>query len=210
MANQRPIRRGRIPVPRRTIRRPKRWGASTSFVDESLGLQVGVIPNETVNEGVPPFDQLLSGEFDVEPWADEQEIRLDRIVGDISIAGSMVSGFEPPIYAIRLGIIVAEDTSDDPAAADPTRSLFDTTDLQEAEWMWLHQVVPTAVYLPDATPNPAFYLTYNLHLDLRNRRKIGQKDSLFLYAAYSNDSNVPISLWNVRLVHNLRMIMVSK
>jgi len=209
MANQRRIRRGRIPVIRPRISRPKRWGASSTVFDEN-GLLPGVIPAEVSNQGVPPFDQILSGEFDVEPWADEQEIRLDRVVGDISLSGLVTSGLEPAIFAIRMGLIVAEDVSDDPTADDPTRNLFDMTDLQEAEWMWLHQVVPSPVFCPEATPNPLWAYTYNLHVDLHNRRKIGQKDSLFLYASYAKEVNADISVWNVRLIHNLRMIMVSK
>jgi len=219
MANQRPIRRGRLPKFRRP-QRPKRWAASSPVLsaDDPMdyGLLAGVIPSEAAlaPAGVPPMDALLSGEFDVENWADEQEVRVDRIVGDIGIVGMVThSADQPPSVVVRLGIIVAEDVSDDPTADEPTRSLFDQTDLQEAEWMWLHQHVPHFEPVFGALGGViGSRISYNHHLDLHNRRKIGQKDLLYIYASYTYMSGEEslITVWNVRLVHSLRLIMVSK
>lgn len=200
--------------PWRKASRPKRWSASSAGVDEPQGIFGSVLPNEIglFPNGSPPLDTIISGEFDVEDWADEQEITVDRVIGDIALSGAVTfaggASYPCPLY-IRLGLIVSEDLSDDPAASDPTRGLFDQTDLQEAEWMWLTQIVPTPVYSQSAG---VWLYNENIHVDLRNRRKIGQKDVLFLYGAYAIDTadNGRVTVFNIREVHNLRCIMMSK
>jgi len=196
-------------------KRPKRWSASSSFMvtDPSPGLvPVSVVDALALGDaGQPPVDMILSGEFDVEDWADEQEIRVDRVVGDIAIAGNATQVGAPwsPI-CVRMGLIVVEELSDDGTAPDPTRNLFDQSDLQEAEWMWLHQTILTAP-TERMTSNVIPY-AYNMHLDLRVRRKIGQKDGMFLYAAWAAETNAYDGLMvvDLRLYHHLRTIMVSK
>jgi len=218
MANQRPIRRGKIPFKRggRWHDRPKRWAASTDSLETtSGGLISAVIPyvaNEDVT-GSEPIASLLSGEFDVATWADEQEIRVDRIVGSIGIGGRVLldsSAEAPAPIVVRLGMIVSEDVTADLTADNPRRKLFDQNDLQEAEWMWLHQVVlePT-VYPGDAS---RVNYTYNLPIDIRNRRKIGQKDYLFLYSQFAilDGTETEFSGFNLRCFPSVRLIMVAK
>lgn len=223
MANNRPIRRGRIPF--RRPQRPKRWGASVDAMEflpeigQNGGLISTVIPSALTDAeaGSVPVQTFLVGEFDVAPWADEQEVRLDRIVGSIGIAG-VVGDPNPDLpvnpFVVRMGLIVNEELTDDGTADEVRRNLWDYTDLQEAEWMWLHQ----SVILPARDTNPTVsealgYVSFNLPVDIRNRRKIGQKDELALYCSYSyfaSSSLGPPSTFNVRIVPAVRMVMVSK
>lgn len=222
MANRRPIRRFKKRFYGLNNKRPFRWAANTPAVEYEVGgppgLLAGVIPNEIVagQGGVPPEATLLSGEFDVSPWADAQEVTIDRVVGSIGLVGSIVASTNPifPSPVVRLGIIVSEDESNDPLADPPTRSLFDLTDLQEAEWMWLHQVtIPwDNVFFTEPSLDWTQKVAIDIPIDLRVRRKLGQKDNLYLYASYATpNSDALISYtWAVRMVEQLRVGMMSR
>jgi len=233
MANRRNIGRGRIPFRKgkRWISnaRPKRWGAVTDVVvDEPIGSEgaiLTVIPSALTEftEGSLPVETLLDGEFDVATWADEQEVLIDRVVGTISLVGD-VSRSEtvfifPPPAIVRLGIVVHEDKTADLTADDPRRKLFDQNDLQETEWMWLKQVTlcssEDSLSQGESLTQPyAYQVAMDIDIDLRNRRKLGQRDQLFLYAQYVFPNFTSglggAYVWNVRISQMLRIIMVSK
>jgi len=229
MANQRPIRRFKKRFYGLSAR-PKRWAASSDYLEVELGgppgLVATVIPSESVGGtvGVPPVQTLLDGEFDVADWADEQEVRVDRIVGSIGLQGRVSNTDSPavdgPPAIIRLGIIVHEEKSSDLIANDPTRKLFNQADLQEAEWMWLKQVVvapPHGDQRDGVEPGApgylaAYWVNMSIDVDIRNRRKIGQKDQLFLYASYATPQSYGLAeyTWAVRIIPMLRLVMVSK
>lgn len=218
MANQRPIRKRR----RRFYglkKRPTRWIAEGGQVsDEPVGGQgfvASTLANEAllINQGVPPYATIVQGEFDVEPWSDDEEVTIDRIVGDLSWVGNVQYSGVAPKLVIRAGIIVAEDVSDDPGAPDPTRSLFDFSDLQEAEWLWLHQFTPDAdgrLESSGTQPDVDWLVSHNVHVDIRCRRKLGQKDILYLYTSYVPENNHPSFTQSIKCVPLLRTICMGR
>jgi len=227
MANQRPIRRGKIPFRKGrkwiSSKRPKRWAAFTNEVLSepigSEGLNVSLLPNATLatTNGNLPVSTMLDGEFDVAPWADEQEVTIDRIVGTLSVSASVQYAqnlFVGTPGVVRLGIIVHEDKTSSLVAEDPRRKLFEFTDLQEAEWMWLKQLsIPCDFSSFDPTSESFVSEGYSdIDIDIRVRRKLGQKDQLFLYGAYSFFNGVTelLQSWSIKIAPMTRIIMVAK
>lgn len=187
---------GNRPINRRPFRRrpwakgkkrPTRWNASTNSINEDFATLNTQVPLETAS-GVPPLAIIADGQLDVEPWADDQEVTVDRIVGSLLFWGwseAALAGHQAPIDVIlKLGIVLNEElTAEDPAPI-VNRRLFDQEDLEDTEWMWLHAVHLTpAVTIVNAEGLVAYRYSYTLPIDLRNRRKIGQRDELALYAA---------------------------
>lgn len=222
MANQRPIRRPRVPAWKRGKRRPTRWNAVTNQADDAVLLNTAVMP--TIPDGNPPIAILVDGQIDVEPWADEQEVTLDRIVGNLAFhgnfdyyapAGSAVFAAKAPY--LKVGIVLLEELSKDPASNVPTRNLFDQEDLEDTEWMWLWSGFPEVFYphlyvtanqdgVPGVTGVMRFHL--NIPVDIRNRRKIGQNDQLALYAEWASPS--PEYDITVQSYTDVRCILMSR
>lgn len=223
MANQRPIRRPRVPAWKRGKRRPTRWNAVTNQADDAVLLNTAVMP--TIPNGNPPIAVLVDGQIDVEPWADEQEVTLDRIVGNLAFHGYFQSYFPSGTYTLankvpylKVGIVLLEELSKDPASNVPTRNLFDQEDLEDTEWMWLWSGFPehfvqanVAAAIPnDGQPTNNIFTKFvlNIPVDIRNRRKIGQNDQLALYAEWASPS--PEYDISVQSYTDVRCILMSR
>lgn len=216
--NRRPWRRAPW---RKANRRPHRWIA----LNTTAGLGEDCVITEpwavpcAASAGVSPAVTLAAGQVDVEPWADNQEVVVDRIVGQINLQGiSYVTYTEAPALAtapatmVRLGMLVQEET--DPTAA-PFINLFSDEHVEDFEWMWLQEVVPNNWnYLPGSSTTGAsgWGWTHTIDLDLRVKRKLGQTDNLLLYAALAivADGNYATHFEYVTGSHLLRSVFVSK
>jgi len=187
MANQRPIRRGKIPFfRRRTKKRPSRWSA---YTQESAALgAVASLLLPYAGDVEDPLVVLVDGDQDVAPWADEQEVTLDRVVGSIST--QFLRGFDVPPTVLeanhnliaRYGLLVVENFE---TTAPPQINLWDQDAFEQYEWMWLQDVVPEES-ATSITQNDESIVSGNLtatRLDVRVRRKIGPKDQLLLYGS---------------------------
>jgi len=198
MANQRPINRRPWRKKPWAKKRPTRWNAVTNQADDGILLSTVVLP--TIPLGNPPIAVLVDGQLDVEPWADEQEVTLDRIVGAFHFYGNATepaSGSDATsakLPLLKVGIVLAEELSKDPASNVPTRNLFDQEDLEDTEWMWLWSGFPDVYYQsetdqPTAGNNGIVKYAHSIFVDIHNRRKIGQNDQLLLYAEWASPSN---------------------
>lgn len=196
---------GNRPINRRPWRRkpwrksrPTRWNASTNQANDGVILNTSLFI--TTPDGNAPIAALVDGQVDVEPWADDQEVTVDRIVGSIHLHGYFQSYFPSgtntlanKVPLIKLGIVLVEEISKDPASAAPTRNLFDQEDLEDTEWMWLWSGFPepwsvrTAAFTTSGAPTANVFSTFamSIPIDIRNRRKIGQSDVLALYGEYA-------------------------
>lgn len=214
MANNRPInRRPWRKKPWSKKVRPTRWNASTTTVDpETAAAQGYQIP--VALQPHPPLVTLVSGQIDVEPWADDQEVTLDRTVGTINITGTgfwdsgEVTALPWPI--IKFGLLVNEEISQETGAL-PQVNLFDQECLEDYEWMWLATVMPEFISTR-LISGDQFVTNFMLHLelDIRNRRKIGQSDELNLYGSFANDFVTPGSLPGILAFVDIRTILMSR
>lgn len=219
MSSRRPINRRpwRRP-PWRKSNRPKRWISLNSGVtiDSSSFL---VEPWSAAGPGdAAPVVTLAAGQVDVEPWADNQEVTIDRIVGQINLQGVAYQTFtEVPALAtapatiIRLGMMVQEEAD---ATSSPLLSLFSDEVLEDYEWMWLREVVPSNWnYGASTTPDlQGWGFTESIHIDSGLRRKLGQTDNLLLYcnSGTVTGSGVETQAVFVTGSHLLRSIFMSK
>lgn len=214
--NRRPWRR----APWKKNARPFRWislNAGRTLVSTGVA-SVGWLFSPAATGGVQPEIVLAAGQTDVEPWADNQEITIDRIVGQVTVSGTALANFSevpPALYApaveYRLGMLVQEEGD---ATSAPFINLFDDEHLEDFEWMWLYQGVPANwnYQSTSAAEVGSWGFTETIPLDLRVRRKLGQTDSLLLYAQYvrSFDANIASDLINIDGGHLLRSIFMSK
>jgi len=169
-----------------------------------------------------PAVTLASGQTDVEPWADNQEVVIDRIVGNIGVSGvsygqftTLPSVLYAPAVVCRLGILVQEEAD---ATSAPAIDLFNDEQCEDYEWMWLRHFMPGSWnYIPNTNPSEVptaavgFYET--LDLDLRVKRKLGQTDQLLLYAQYGTENMPELESNPTTFVsgnHLLRSIFLSK
>lgn len=211
MANNRPINRRpwrKKPWARSKVR-PKRWNAVINGFDsedpriEPILIPMGPAPTL-------PIATLVSGQVDVEPWADDQEVTLDRIVGSISLRATSFWDSNvvivPPNCFVQLGLLVNEEVTKD--ASGQTIDIFEQESLEDYEWMWLWggyvefdstRFLSGTQYVTDANTR--------IEVDIRNRRKIGQSDELNLYAQYLMDTSstgagIPVlqATWSLRTV----------
>ena len=215
MANQRPI--NRRPWRRNPFRknvRPKRWNASSTQGALEVGAVADAYPMPAGWGGpVLPIATIVSGQIDVEPWADEQEVRLDRVVGDLNCI--VVSGWDsnetsygsPPL--IKLALLVNEEVTAD--ASGQTLDLWDQETMEDYEWMWMWTGMPEHV-TTRLLSGTTFLTTwmFQMHLDLRNRRKIGQSDELNLYGSYRPTLGAGGTYNLPDLYIDLRSVLVSK
>lgn len=215
--NTRPWRR----PPWRKSARPKRWislnSGATNGNPGYITTPWSVSPAE--NAGLPPNVVLAAGQQDVEPWADNQEVLVDRVVGDINIGGFFTAEFAdipPANYAphvvVRFGMMVQEEAD---ATTAPFINLFADEALEDFEWMWLHETTPENLGYATRTSSNAiagmgFY--NHIHLDLRVKRKLGQTDLMLLYAQYAlfDDPSIVSSEGSISASHVLRSIFMSK
>lgn len=198
-------------------KRPTRWNASTNgvAVGSFESLQTAVFPGD---EAVAPLAIICDGQIDVEPWADEQEVTIDRVVGQVHFVWRSTSndpGLRPISLLLKLGIVLNEELSAEVPAPTVNRHLFDQEDLEDTEWMWLHGHMLTPYHTPDSVTNGGSdYGVYTVDIDLRNRRKIGQRDELALYAAYvgmsASGAVVDSIEVNVQAYTDLRCILMSR
>jgi len=219
MANQRPIRRGKIPFFRRK-KRPTRWlGYSQAAVGNDGEVDSLLVPLASTSTLNPPILVVIDGGADVAPWADETEVTLDRVVG--SILTQFVRVLDPGTPNLveemhqafcRYGLLVAEETEE--GAPPPAVNLFDSDVVEAYEWMWIQDVVPeessTSIVMGDDS-----VVTTNLTrtpLDVRVRRKIGPKDQLLLYGALARMELgfTTNSFFFARALPNLREIVMSR
>lgn len=161
-----------------------------------------------------PIGTLVSGQVDVEPWADEQEVTLDRVIGSISLRSTafwdptVIS--VPPGVFVQLGLLVNEEVTSD--IAGQTLAIFEQETLEDYEWMWLWGGYVEFDSTRELTAT-GFVTDSNtrIEVDIRNRRKIGQSDELNLYATYLMDTpdtgaGIPV----VQATWSLRTILMSK
>lgn len=205
MANQRPIRRGRIPFRRFRRKRPQRWLDANSATTGELGnCIIGFIPVSCDRAAV---HELLRGETDTD-WSDKNAVTVDRILGTVSLGFTFIIGPDPefqqkvgPVVIYRLAALNIEEV-DDPTTLD--FDLFDNESREKKQWMWLHQgsfafderldvpadfadgynyTVPTAIDVP---------------VDIKTRRALSKDDSIVLmlqwkttYPLQSEDTTIP-------------------
>lgn len=216
MANTRPIRRGRIP-----FRRGRRvFGANkldTRWIDcassrSTAGAQCSInVKDLTCEEDVDLAPvQLLYGDTDWD-WADASEVRIDRMVGTLSwesmqTTEDAIFGCPTPMV-VRLGILATEEDE----GVHPNPNLFDPESLEEFQWMWLYSSLGSISQ--GGTLNMRQW--DNIDVDIRTRRKLGRKDSVWLFGQYKFNSSVgnqgcPGTLiLNPRVSHSLRAIIRS-
>lgn len=213
MSKNRPINRSPFRRKPWGKKRPTRWNASTNGVDENgVALNTVVYPGSTPTG---PIAIICDGQVDVEPWADEQEVTIDRIVGSILIYGYSIGlGDGSPMTAkdaiLKVGIVLNEELTDESPAPVVEKQLFDQESYEDTEWMWLHTAVLPSTNLVWHTDTTTWYRTYQytIPVDIRNRRKIGQRDELAVYAQFlSSGSGYTISLQSYT---DLRCILMSR
>jgi len=187
MANQRPIRRGKIPFFRRSRKkRPTRWLGYTQEANGDGNIAALTLPYAGDVEA--PILVVVDGDQDVVPWADEQEITIDRVVGSLTTLFHnqltdppvSIALLNPPMA--RYGLLVVEnfDTADPPLI-----NLWDLDAYEQYEWMWLRDVIreeSTTSVLQDGGDTVQYNMTQT-QIDLRVRRKLGPKDQLLLYGS---------------------------
>lgn len=219
MANQRPIRRGRIP-----FRRGRRWTSSLQrrWLD---GYSTRAVGTDQCTQQVldvfcdpsPPARVVLYGDTDWD-WADASEVRIDRILGSISwdsMAGVETNNFAAPNHGdLRLGLLALEEW-DGTTATAPVIDLFDAEALEEYQWMWLYHSQGHVQRFPLPTTPMSMVVTQydNIDVDVRTRRKLGKKDGVVLYAQYkyhSSSANEAGTLTLIpRVTYQLRAIIRS-
>lgn len=215
MANTRPIRRGRVPFRRGrrwTSSAPKlsrRWLDANSSRDQAIPCTLGGKDLQCDEPDGAPV-QLLYGDTDWD-WADNSEVRIDRILGTISwdswLGSSSLTAGDPPPVVVRLGIIATEEDG----AVPPTLDLFDPEYLEEYQWMWLYS---SQGHHSATADGGLVRIQYdNIDLDVRTRRTLGKKDSVWLYGQFKYNTSVSLAAGivgrNPRVSHQLRVILRS-
>jgi len=238
MANHRPIRRGRIPFRRR---RPTRWidcgsvgllnlgptepGTPDIFVPGQLtGYGVDVMGSGGTGGATSGAIELLVGDGDTW-WADANEVRLERVVGSIALqvsaraleadlAGNTNYWLTRMCPIVRFGLLVVAEEDEEVVALPP--SLHESDDLEESQWLWLHQT-QGGVGIQWAFENASdLYLqrqaVVDIPIDVRVKRKISRRDRLCLvheYGWFAGAVAEDISA-SVRFVHQLRCLVSTK
>jgi len=214
--NRRPFRR----PPWRKSSRPHRWiSLNSGGTINATGIAIPWFFNSVNVAGAFPSVTLSAGQIDVEPWADNQEITIDRIVGDLNFQGFAIGQHSEAPAAVwapgviyRLGMLVQEEAD---ATSAPAIDLFNDEHLEDFEWMWLHEGVPTNWnYMAPSQPNIVAGVGFyeHLHLDLNVRRKSGQTDNLLLYAQCGTVGGTEFDTQFVSMSgsHLLRSIFMSR
>lgn len=184
-------------------------GSNKTYLTTALVPQWGAPDKKTA-----PIFTLIGGQADVEPWADEQEITVDRIVGQLHVVvehayDSLLNVFGNDIY-VKAGLIVNEEITQD--VDEVKLDLFEQETMEDYEWMWLGNCVPL---VQNGSRQQDSYIYTRSHFvwnwDIRNRRKVGQSDELNLFMQYlpfntvGEDDAFAVSAWV-----DCRQIMLSK
>lgn len=151
--------------------------------------------------------ELLVGDLDMD-WSDKSEVTLARIIGDISLRGT-VRNDGPTTYPlpllVRFGLLVTEDTDRLYQAID----LGDPESLEEYEWMWLkEQIIPYDLYtFSEASGNSEIAGVVSIPLDTTVKRKLGKKDSLVLYSQMASQGSLNNLSFSAQYTYQLRCVM---
>lgn len=190
-----------------------RWNASTGGCNLGLVDWTTVYPctlDETAEK--QPIAVIANGQVDVEPWADDQQVVIDRIVGDIHLAGYATYGLNAgplQLPLIKLGILMDKDLSSNAATEEvPTHSLWEQEDLEDLSWMWLHSCFPGNLTERAVDAGYVVNFAHSIHVDIGVRRKMGQRDELNLYASWAASTSG--FFIQVLSYTDLRCIMMSK
>lgn len=208
MANQRPInRRPWRKKPWAKKVRPTRWNAaSTSYTPEvGAGLNIVDVYNVGAVPLVAPTFTLVSGEVDVEPWADDQEVTLDKVIGRLTFWSqwSTTSNTVMPPY-LKVGILLLEELTQD---VDPVRiNLYEQETWEDYEWLWLW--AGSMELLGTSSNGESAYGRKDLDVFTKNRRKIGQSDELVVYAQSAD--GVTAAIATVKAACDVRTILMSR
>lgn len=215
--NRRPWRR----KPWAKGKRPTRWNSATNGQVDCLVNNTTVYCNDGDGNPRQPVVVICDGAIDVEPWADAQDVTVDRIVGDIILYGYAVQPAAPSAYQnsmhspiVKLGVLLDQELSGTPPAGlqeVPEHDLWSQEDLEDLPWMWLQSVMPEQngfSYVSPTTGTGFYTFRENIHVDIGVRRKLGGRDALNLYASWS--SPAPDFNTQVLLFADLRCILMSK
>lgn len=195
------------PINRRPFRRPPwrkkpvRWVDANSAALEPTEFNLGVgsiTPPGTGGIATVNYRELVVGDIDT-GWSDNQDVVLERLVGDISIMqrhlsgpltdisnDSLLSGALRVFPIVRMGIVLLED--EDETATPSPPGLWTADDLRDGEWLWLKQwnsLENSHCYLDEPNGTLLRIGSLDIHLDLRVKRKIGRRDRLVLCHEYA-------------------------
>jgi len=223
MANQRPIRRGRIPFRGRRKRREARWIDAFSASSSNVA---GVIPTGViaVDTSVTLTDQdasvtsvrelIIGDDYD---WSDDNNVLLERLVGSINVRALQGDDEVQNLFAgfplIRMAVLAVEDAKSTAAAtANLTGiSLWANDSLQEYEWMWLWQSGAWDTETVWASGAGALLnRETGVPVDIRTRRSIGQKDRVVLLASYKYPINRLTDELSVQIQPMLRAVVTTR
>lgn len=219
MSRSRPINRSPFRrKPWKLSQRSGRWtecNVSALLGDCQFGIQPFVCAVEDPVAMQPGTRELLAGDFDME-WADKSHVKIDRVVGDISLATrAIIVGNEWSVPILRMGLLVVEEVEDIASWVPP--NLFVREDVEEFSWMWLWQssfegMVPPLVYGDGPVVEAPFFsgvrVFDKVHLDLRVKRKLGKKDHLVMLHHAAQAAPTPIN-FSAGAVHFLRAMLVG-
>lgn len=222
MANNRPInRRPWRRAPWRKSRRPASWhdGNTTGTLSASPGDNWAQLNGPAGAAASPTLRELFAGDTDA-LYLDREEVRLDRIVGDIQFWTASVT--EPTLAfppVVRFGLVVEEDPND-PAGGSTgaAYNLFEAVALRDVEWMYLEEPSPSTTSIPFVEGSEGITgvfrdFHWHSHLDIRVKRKLGKADRLWLVMMYANgNESVPGSNnWGSPVFesHMLRGVLVA-
>jgi len=155
-------------------------GEPVALYPEGLGLfQMGT------NEFGPNMI-LVSGQVDVEPWADDQEVTCDRIRGQITLMGSATDTGGPAFAPyVRMGLLVHEEAESESVGTDALKlNLAEQEVWEDFEWIWMWHGFPTLIGF-NANDGDQWLYQERVDVDIRNRRKLGHSDQLLLFAQYA-------------------------
>lgn len=176
MANQRPIRRAPFPRFRRGRRRPVRWIEGNSTSAGLTACAQAVVT--ALCDPSPPRKILLDGDSDWE-WADKNNVRIDRLVGQINwYAVASNAEADPVPFNLRMGVLAVEDGD------APTLDLWDRETIEEYEWMWLYSTVGDSQWIQTGISAATLQVRQQetIPVDIRTRRSLGKKDQVLFYA----------------------------
>jgi len=159
-----------------------------------------------------PVATIVWGQSDVEPWADEQEVTIDRVIGSIHLAGVTGIPIEGTDFAhvlVRIGMLVLEETETASVGADVVKlDLGENEVWEDFEWMWLKSVILPGSAQWRSPDGNLLHFNETIDVDIRNRRKVGQSDELVLFAQWI--SLEPSYNLTVGMVTDLRAVMMSR